>query len=87
MTNLHKFIYKCNIIICEMYRYDGRGALSDLRSYEASREGFDAMRWLGLSDSERKLEELCDKERYYALEINEEEEEMYKGTKYISIWY
>jgi hypothetical protein len=59
-------------------RYDCRGALSDLSSYEASREGFDAMRWLGLSDSERKLEQLCDKERYHSLHINEEEEEMYK---------
>ncbi|XP_018577748.1 splicing factor, suppressor of white-apricot homolog [Anoplophora glabripennis] len=59
-------------------RYDCRGALSDLTKYEASREGFDAMRWLGLSDKERQLEELCDKERYYSLEINEEEEEMYK---------
>lgn len=61
-------------------RYDCRGALSDLRKYEASREGFDAMRWLGLSEKERQLEELCDKERYYSLEINEEEEEMYKGS-------
>ncbi|CAH0549074.1 unnamed protein product [Brassicogethes aeneus] len=59
-------------------RYDCRGALSDLKRYEASREGFDARRWLGLSDSDRKLEELCDKERYYSLLINEEEEEMYK---------
>ncbi|XP_030763854.1 splicing factor, suppressor of white-apricot homolog [Sitophilus oryzae] len=59
-------------------RYDCRGALSDIKQYEASREGYDAMRWLGLSDSERKLEELCDNERYYSLEINEEEEEMYK---------
>ncbi|XP_076256359.1 protein suppressor of white apricot-like [Rhynchophorus ferrugineus] len=59
-------------------RYDCRGALSDLKKFEASREGYDAMRWLGLSDAERKLEELCDTERYYSLEINEEEEEMYK---------
>ncbi|XP_063930077.1 splicing factor, suppressor of white-apricot homolog isoform X2 [Zophobas morio] len=59
-------------------RYDCRGALSDLSPYEASREGFDAMRWLGLSESERKLEQLCDKERYYSLHINEEEEQMYK---------
>ncbi|XP_044261622.1 protein suppressor of white apricot [Tribolium madens] len=59
-------------------RYDCRGALSDISPYEASREGFDAMRWLGLSDSERKLEQLCDKERYYSLHINEEEEQMYK---------
>ncbi|EFA12338.2 Protein suppressor of white apricot-like Protein [Tribolium castaneum] len=59
-------------------RYDCRGALSDISPFEASREGFDAMRWLGLSDSERKLEQLCDKERYYSLHINEEEEQMYK---------
>ncbi|KAJ8982201.1 hypothetical protein NQ317_013503 [Molorchus minor] len=59
-------------------RYDCRGALSDLRKYEASREGFDALRWLGLSEKEKQLEELCDKERYYALKNNEEEEQMYK---------
>ncbi|KAG5879501.1 hypothetical protein JTB14_004726 [Gonioctena quinquepunctata] len=59
-------------------RYDCRGALADISKYEASKEGFDAMRWLGLSDREINLEQLCDKERYYSLEINEEEEEMYK---------
>lgn len=68
------------ISIC--FRYDCRGALSDLRKYEASREGFDVMRWLGLNDKERQLEELCDKERYYSLKMNEEEEEMYKGVVY-----
>lgn len=52
-----------------------------MKKYEASREGYDAIRWLGLSDKERQLEELCDKERYYSLEMNEEEEEMYKGNK------
>lgn len=60
-------------------RYDGRGTLSDIKRYEASREGYDTLRWLGLSESEKKLEERCDRERYYSLEINEEEEEMYKG--------
>ncbi|CAG9858209.1 unnamed protein product [Phyllotreta striolata] len=59
-------------------RYDGRGALSDLLKYEASREGYDATRWLGLSEKDRNVEELCDKERYYSLIINEEEEQMYK---------
>ncbi|XP_060534171.1 splicing factor, suppressor of white-apricot homolog [Cylas formicarius] len=59
-------------------RYDCRGALSALKQYEASREGYDATRWLGLNESERKLEELCDQERYYSLQINEEEEQMYK---------
>lgn len=69
------------------YRYDCRGALSDLSKYEASREGFDVMRWLGLSDKERQLEELCDKERYYSLEMNEEEEEMYKGISILVTFY
>ncbi|XP_018335532.1 splicing factor, suppressor of white-apricot homolog [Agrilus planipennis] len=59
-------------------RYDGRSALSELSQFEASREGYDAMRWLGLSESERRIEQLCDEERYYALNINEEEEELYK---------
>ncbi|XP_056633487.1 splicing factor, suppressor of white-apricot homolog isoform X1 [Diorhabda sublineata] len=59
-------------------RYDCRGALSDLTKYEASREGYDATRWLGLSEKERNVEELCDKERYHSLLINEEEEQMYK---------
>ncbi|XP_071056962.1 splicing factor, suppressor of white-apricot homolog isoform X1 [Onthophagus taurus] len=59
-------------------RYDGRGALSDLKPFEASREGYDATRWLGLSESDRKIEQLCDEERYYSLRTNEEEEEMYK---------
>lgn len=63
-----------------MFSYDGRGALSDLSSCEASREGYDATRWLGRSEAERKLEQLCDEERYYSLHSNEEEENVYKGT-------
>lgn len=62
------------------FRYDGRGTLSELAQYESSREGYDTMRWLGLSESERKLEQLCDEERYYALITNEDEENMYKGA-------
>lgn len=63
------------------FRYDCRGALSDLSSYEASREGYDATRWLGLNESERKIEQLCDEERYYSLHTNEEDEAMYKGVQ------
>lgn len=63
-------------------RYDGRGTLSELASCEASREGYDATRWLGLSESERKIEQLCDEERYYALHKNEDEEAMYRGNTY-----
>lgn len=59
-------------------RYDCRGALSELIQYEANREDYDVTRWLGLSESERKIEVLCDEERYYSLTHNEEELEMYK---------
>lgn len=59
-------------------RYDCRGFLSDLKNFEASREGFDTMRWLGLNENDRKIEHLCDEERYYSLKINEEEEKMYR---------
>lgn len=51
-----------------------------MREYEANREGYDAMRWLGLNEAERHIEQLCDEERYYFLRNNEEEEEMYKGA-------
>lgn len=68
-------------MVLRCFRYDCRGALSDLRTCEASREGYDAMRWLGLSESERRLEQLCDEERYYFLHKNEEEEELYKGSE------
>lgn len=54
--------------------------MSELAPYEASKEGYDAIRWLGLSETERNLELLCDEERYYALHTNEDEENMYKGT-------
>ncbi|KAF2889529.1 hypothetical protein ILUMI_16644 [Ignelater luminosus] len=59
-------------------RYDCRGALSELLQYEANREDYDTLRWLGLSESERRIEVLCDEERYYSLKHNEEELEMYK---------
>jgi hypothetical protein len=60
-------------------RYDGRGALYDLKQYEALPGGHDANRWVGLSDSERRVEQLCDEERYRALHHNEEEEALYQG--------
>lgn len=61
-------------------RYDGRGALYDLKQYEAMSGGHDANRWVGLSDSERYVEQLCDEERYRALQHNEEEEALYQGN-------
>lgn len=60
-------------------RYDGRGALYDLKQYEAQPGGHDANRWVGLSEAERRVEQLCDEERYRALHHNEEEEALYQG--------
>ncbi|PSN33758.1 hypothetical protein C0J52_21672 [Blattella germanica] len=59
-------------------RYDGRGALYDLKQYEPLPGGHDANKWVGLSDSERRVEQLCDEERYRALHHNEEEEALYQ---------
>nr|CAD7258464.1 unnamed protein product [Timema shepardi] len=56
-------------------RYDGRGALYDLQMFEAQA---DSSSWLALSDSERRIEQICDEERYRALSHNEEEEALYQ---------
>lgn len=48
--------------------------------YETSAEGYDTARWLGLTDAERRVEQLCDEERYRALHTNEDEEELYRGN-------
>ncbi|XP_014213562.1 splicing factor, suppressor of white-apricot homolog isoform X2 [Copidosoma floridanum] len=56
-------------------RYDGRGALGDLRIYEPPQGGFD-LRTI-LSEDEYKVEQLCDQERYKSLYNNEAEEAMY----------
>jgi hypothetical protein len=53
--------------------------LYDLKQYEALPGGHDANRWVGLSDAERRVEQLCDEERYRALHHNEEEETLYQG--------
>lgn len=63
-------------------RYDCRGALSELRQYEANSESYDISRWSGLSESEKRLELMCDEERYYSLKNNEEELEMYKEEEF-----
>ncbi|XP_046386073.1 splicing factor, suppressor of white-apricot homolog isoform X3 [Ischnura elegans] len=57
-------------------RYDGRAALADLRESEAPIGGYDL--WASLSDAERRVEQLCDEERYRALTHNEEEEALYQ---------
>lgn len=43
------------------------------------------MRWLGLNESERRIEQLCDEERYYSLHTNEEEDELYRGMSFKSV--
>ncbi|XP_057319868.1 splicing factor, suppressor of white-apricot homolog isoform X1 [Microplitis mediator] len=56
-------------------RYDGRGALADLRVHEPPPGGFDARTIL--TEDEFKIEQLCDEERYRSLYNNDAEELMY----------
>ena len=58
-------------------RYDGRGALSDLKAHEAQ-PGMSADECL--TEAERKVELLCNEERYRALHCNEDEEALYQGN-------
>ncbi|XP_026805265.1 protein suppressor of white apricot [Rhopalosiphum maidis] len=57
-------------------RYDCRGALSDLKSVEAL--PFGQSRWEGLTADEKKIEQLCDEERYKSLNDKSEEESIYQ---------
>ncbi|XP_011262451.2 splicing factor, suppressor of white-apricot homolog isoform X2 [Camponotus floridanus] len=56
-------------------RYDGRGALADLRIHEPPPGGFDQRTIL--TEEELKVEQLCDEERYRSLYNNDAEESMY----------
>ena len=58
------------------FRYDARGTLFDLKIHEAPQGGFD--RTEGLTSEERRLEGLCDQERYFALYKDEAEEAVIK---------
>lgn len=62
-------------LVCR--RYDGRGALADLRPHEPPPGGYD--RWQGLTERERKMEEVVDQERYLALYRDVDEEKMLEG--------
>ncbi|CAL1689604.1 unnamed protein product [Lasius platythorax] len=55
-------------------RYDGRGALADLRIHEPPPGGFDQRTIL--TEDELKVEQLCDEERYQSLYNNDAEESM-----------
>lgn len=57
-------------------RYDGRGALYDLKQYEPLPGGFDSM--MSLTNEERRIEQMCDEERYYALNKNEDVDLLYQ---------
>ncbi|XP_076236124.1 suppressor of white-apricot [Calliopsis andreniformis] len=56
-------------------RYDGRGALGDLRIYEPPPGGFDQRTIL--TEDELKVEQLCDEERYRSLYNNDMEDSVY----------
>ncbi|XP_015187028.1 PREDICTED: splicing factor, suppressor of white-apricot homolog isoform X2 [Polistes dominula] len=56
-------------------RYDGRGALGDLRIHEPPAGGFDQRTIL--TEDELKVEQLCDEERYRSLYNNDAEDSMY----------
>lgn len=60
-----------------VYRYDGRGALGDLRIYEPPTGGFDHRTIL--TEDELKVEQLCDEERYRSLYNNEMEDAVHHG--------
>nr|SVE86806.1 EOG090X07RL [Daphnia similis] len=57
-------------------RYDARGTLFDLKSHETPQGGYD--RTEGLTSEEKRIERLCDEERYFALYKDEEEEAVIK---------
>lgn len=59
-------------------RYDVRGALYDLSKYEAISGQQEESFWINLSNEERRIEQLCDEERYRALTHNEDEEALYQ---------
>ncbi|XP_076619773.1 suppressor of white-apricot isoform X2 [Colletes latitarsis] len=56
-------------------RYDGRGALGDLRIYEPPTGGFDQRTIL--TEDELKVEQLCDEERYRSLYNSDIEDSVY----------
>ncbi|XP_058790335.1 splicing factor, suppressor of white-apricot homolog isoform X2 [Phymastichus coffea] len=72
-------LYFCHyMVLIQLFyvcRYDGRGALGDLRIYEPPPGGHD-IRTI-LTEEEYKVEQACDEERYRSLYNNDAEESMY----------
>ena len=50
-------------------RYDGRGALADLKAHEGRNTALDDNRWM--TPEERAVEAMCDEERYRAMRDDE----------------
>lgn len=63
-------------VFTRINRYDGRGALSDLQAHEAITQWDNNE---GLTDEEKRAEQLCDEERYRSLYERNDEEELRKG--------
>lgn len=76
--NLKQYHLLSLMVVLYVYRYDGRGALADLRIHEPPPGGFDQRTIL--TEEELKIEQLCDEERYRSLYNNDVEESMYHGN-------
>ena len=76
-----KFHFQIFILLIDLFyvsRYDGRGALGDLRIYEPPPGGIDHRTIL--TEDEYKIEQACDEERYRSLYNNDAEETLHHGT-------
>lgn len=58
-----------------IFRYDARGTLVDLKPLDVPQGSYDRS---GLTAEERRVEALCDEERYFALYKDEAEEAVIK---------
>lgn len=82
---LKEYHFLSLIDLLYVHRYDGRGALGDLRIYEPPTGGFDQRTIL--TEEELKIEQLCDEERYRSLYNNDEEESIYHGNYMFFFFY
>ena len=63
-------------VMYNIYRYDGRGHLYDLRPYDAEQLDDSAF---DMSEQEKAMEAACDEERYLELRSDILEKQMYEG--------
>lgn len=56
-----------------MFRYDARGYLSEVSKFESQNSNH------FLTPEEKRIEQMCDEERYLGLNKNYDESEMYQG--------